>query len=102
MTDDLIKRLRSFGEQGYPIAYQSADALEAQAKRIAELEAECARDQRNAAVSQQESVMLLDRCNSALFDLKYARMMVERLTRRAEKAEADLAAGPCGAAHCGG
>jgi hypothetical protein len=40
MTDDLIKRLRSFGEQGYPIAYQSADALEAQAKRIEDLDAD--------------------------------------------------------------
>jgi hypothetical protein len=62
MTDDLIKRLSR--SMNY-LHHSAADALEAKDRRIAELEAECACDQRNAAVSQQESVMLLDRAEKA-------------------------------------
>jgi hypothetical protein len=39
MTDCLIKRLRTFGHEGFPIAYEAAAALEAKDKRISELEA---------------------------------------------------------------
>ena len=64
---------RLYGEQ------QCARAEKAKA-HIAELEGE-----RDDYRCRWEAVS--DRCNAALFDLKYARKLAESLTRRAEKAE---------------
>ena len=105
MTDDLINRLRDYDDvRGWNVRQEASDAIEALAKliveleeergalirdrtenlcaladaeaRIAELEAECACDQRNAAVSQQESVMLLGRAEKAEADLSAARAAI--------------------------
>ncbi len=90
-NDNLIKRLR-YGCLGdlrddgsWEVDVETVNALMAEvATRIGELG--CERDDYKA---RWEAVS--DRCNAALFDLKYARQLVERLTLRAEKAEAVLA-----------
>jgi len=58
MDDGLITRLRAVHSR---CCDEAAVALEVLTKHNAELEAECERDQRNAAMSQQESVVLLNK-----------------------------------------
>lgn len=72
MTEDLVKRLREAGGRSVferELKCEAADALEAQAKRIAELEVECSTPRTNTL-----------------------RRLFGELTARAEKDEADLAA----------
>jgi hypothetical protein len=99
MTDELVKRLRVFGEQGFPIACQSADALEAQAKRIVELDADghywCQLASKWQARAEKAETDLETQAKRIVELEEEATAQCDRRIeqyRRAEKAEADLAA----------
>ena len=78
--DNLIKRLgQYFDGTGITIGIEAAEALDAQAKRIAELEEECGYNQRNAAMSQRESVQHLARIAELEAELAAARAVLERI-----------------------
>ncbi len=71
---------------------RDANIIESQRKEIESLKKEREYDQRNAAMSQRESVNLLDRIEELIAkNENLARLTVEEYTR-AMKAEADLAA----------
>ena len=81
--DDLIQRLISEANDTKYMLGHASSLHTAAADAIKELVAE-----RDEYKGKWDAVS--DRCNSALFDLKYARKLAESLTRRAEKAEAAL------------
>jgi hypothetical protein len=80
MSDDLIARLRKYSKQLLPCTHEAADALEAQARRIAELEKDDSRTDTHTAMLcariaelEAENERILDLLAKFVDDLRAAR-----------------------------